>query len=208
MKIPKWALVTTVLFILAGAVTGGALWWLTARHAFAGLVQEPAAAAPDFSLVDETGQAFALSDLRGQWVLLAYGYTHCPDVCPATLNNLKNVKQALGPQADEVRVVFVSVDPERDTVDILKPYVHHFGADFKGLTGTPEAVAVAAQQYGVIYVKKESDSAAGYLVGHSAYTYLIDPEFRWRITYPFGVQPDDIAADIEYLMTHPLTGTE
>jgi protein SCO1/2 len=202
MPIPKWARLALIGLLVIGAGAAGALA-LWPRHTFSGVVLDPPASAPDFTLTDESGQAFTLSALRGQWVLLSYGYTSCPDVCPATLNNLKKVKQALGPLAEKVRVVFVSVDPERDTAAIMDEYVHHFGADFKGLTGAPDQVAAAAQGFGVKYAKKYVESANGYLVSHSAFVYLIDPDFRWRLSYPFGVAPEAMAADLQYLISHP-----
>lgn len=188
-----------LLALLVG-FAGVGLWVVFRPHTFAGEVLKPAVAAPDFALTDEAGQPFALSDLRGQWILLAYGYTTCPDVCPATLNILKRAKEELGPLAANVRVVFVSIDPERDTVAVMENFVHHFGADFKGLTGTPEEVAVAAKAYGAKYEKWDIQTAIGYLMKHSAFVYLIDPEFQWRVTFPFGVLPNEIAADLQYLM--------
>lgn len=192
-----------LIFILALGVglvgMGGAAWWLT-RHTFAGLVAEPPSPAADFTLTNSANQPTALSDLRGQWILLVYGYTYCPDVCPATLSTLRKVKAELGPQADRVRVVFVSVDPERDTPELLGQYVQQFGADFIGLTGSLEAVAQAANAYQVKYEKKVVASAAEYLVGHSAYVYLIDPQFRLRVTFPFGVKSAEITNDVQYLM--------
>lgn len=177
---------------------GYTLWQAAKPHTFAGV--GPTRPAADFTLTDEAGQSFTLSDLRGRWVLLAYGYTTCPDVCPATLNNLRQVKAALGEQAPQVQVVFVSVDPERDSVAVLAQYVQRFGADFKGLTGSPAEVALAAQAYDVKYKKQDIQTAVGYLVSHSAFVYLIDPDFQLRLTFPFGVKPAEIAADLQYLM--------
>ncbi len=202
MKPGKWIVIAgIVLLVIAGGIAG----WLklTDAHTFSGMVLNPPALAADFTLTDGSGQPFALSSLRGQWILLAYGYTSCPDVCPATLANLRQVKQALNPaEAEQVRVVFVTVDPERDTADIVKRYVAHFGADFIGLTGSPNDVATAAQAFGVKYEKKESMSAVGYLVNHSAYVYLIDPQFRWRLTFPFGARSQEIVSDLRYLISH------
>jgi protein SCO1/2 len=169
-------------------------------HTFSGVVSDRPQAAPDFRLTDESGRAFALSDEKGRWILLAYGYTTCPDVCPLTLAHLRDVKKAIGPNADQVAVVFVSVDPERDTVDVMRRYVRHFGDDFKGLTGTLDQVAIAAKAYGVKYEKQPLDSAAGYSVSHTAYVYLIDPHFKLRLTFPFGVKPEEMVADLKYLM--------
>lgn len=181
----------------------GVAWWAfqDRGHTFAGLVVNPPQPATDFTLTTRNDQAVALSDLRGQWVLLSYGYTHCPDVCPTTLAILKRAKESLGANSQNVRVVFVSVDPQRDTPDQTQQYVEHFGSDFVGLSGSPTAVATAAQSFGVIYEAKESESAAGYLVSHSAFVYLIDPQSRWRVTYPFGVTAPEIAADLNYLFT-------
>jgi len=197
----RWLVLSGVIAALAmAAVGGGALVELGHAHTFAGVVANPAAPAPDFTLVDETGQPFTLSSLRGQWILLTYGYTTCPDLCPATMANLREVKAELGPAASQVRVILATVDPDRDTVDVMRTYVHHFGADFKGLTGTTAQVAQAAQAYGVSYEKSPSPGAVGYAVNHSAFVYLLDPQFRLRVTYPFGVQAPEITADIQYLM--------
>jgi protein SCO1/2 len=189
--------------ILLSLVISGAVLALTryGTHTFSGQVFDPVHDAGDFQLTDEAGKPFALSDLRGEWILLTYGYTTCPDVCPLTLGNLKQVKAQLGSQAEHVRIVFVSVDPERDTPDVMQRYVRHFGDDLKGLTGSLASVALAARIFGVRYEKRASDSAVGYLVSHSAYVYLIDPRFRWRVTFPFGVRPDEIAGDLRYLMS-------
>ena len=163
--------------------------------------------APDFALTDENGQPFKLSDLRGKWILLAYGYTHCPDVCPLTLSRLRDVKKSIDADGDRVQVVFVTIDPERDSADIMQKYMGHFDQlfpqKFKGLTGSPQEIAQAAKAYNVKYEKKESTSAGGYSMGHTAEVYLIDPQFNWRMTFPFGVKAEEIAGDVQYLMQHP-----
>jgi protein SCO1 len=176
-------------------------------HQFSGVPPSPIGPAPDFALTDETGQPFNLSDLRGKWVLLAFGYTHCPDVCPLTLSHLRDVKKIVDPNGDQVQVVFVTIDPERDTADIMRQYVSHFDQQFpqkfKGLTGTPQEIAQAAQVYNVKYEKKESASAAGYAMSHTAEVYLIDPQFNWRMTFPFGIKAEEIAADLQYFRQNP-----
>lgn len=169
-------------------------------HTFAGVVGDPPPAAGDFTLIDQTGADFKLSDLTGKWVLLAYGYTHCPDVCPLTLSILRDVKKALGAQADQLAVVFVTIDPERDTAEIMGKYVAHFDPTFKALTGTPEQIAAAAKVYNVKYEKAASTAAVGYAMNHTAFIYLIDPQFRWRVTFPFGVKSAEITSDLQYLM--------
>jgi protein SCO1 len=180
---------------------------IACSHTFAGVAPNPIGPAPDFALTDENDQPFKLSDLRGKWVLLAYGYTHCPDVCPLTLSRLRDVKKTVDANGDKVQVVFVTIDPDRDTPDIMQQYVGHFDQQFnqkfKGLTGTAQEIAQAAKAYNVKYEKKESTSASGYSMGHTAEVYLIDPQFSWRMTFPFGVKAEEIAADLQYLMQNP-----
>lgn len=182
-------------------------WLVACTHNFSGVAPNPIGPAPDFTLIDETGRPFQLSDLRGQWILLAYGYTHCPDVCPLTLSYLRDVKQIVDPNGDRVQVVFVTIDPERDTPDSMRRYVGHFDKlfdqKFKGLSGTPEEIAAAAQLYHVKYEKKETGSADGYSMAHTAEVYLIDPQFNWRMTFPFGIKAEEIAADLQYFMQNP-----
>ncbi len=193
------------------------LWWIAlitiglllaaCSRAFAGVAPNPIGPAPNFALTDENGQPFKLSDLRGKWILLAYGYTHCPDVCPLTLSRLRDVKKTIDANGDQLQVVFVTIAPERDSSDIMQKYVSHFDQafpqKFKGLTGTPQEIAQAAKAYNVKYEKKASASAAGYSMGHTAEVYLIDPQFNWRLTFPFGVKAEEIAADLQYLIQHP-----
>lgn len=175
-------------------------FWTWNNHQFAGTLLDPTRPAPNFTLIDETQTPFELNQLKGKWVFLFFGYTSCPDICPATLSQMRQVEEQLGALAEQVEVVFISVDPERDTPEKLQEYVSHFGEDFKGLSGTSEQIAMVAQLYGVSYEKEESDSAIGYLVSHSAYLYLIDPHFEWRAIYPFGVSSTDIVADVRFLM--------
>jgi len=188
--------------LLVGWLVGSLAACASGAHTFSGVMSEPPQAARDFTLIDETGNPFRLSDLKGRWVLLAFGYTSCPDVCPLTLAHLRSVKTQIA-SADQVAVVFVSVDPERDTPDIMLKYVRHFGEDFKGLTGAKDQIDLAVNAYGAKYeIKKdEAESAAGYTVSHSAFVYLIDPQFQLRLTFPFGVTPKEIVSDLTYLMS-------
>lgn len=186
-----------------------AIGWLLAAcaHQFSGVSPNPIGPAPDFALIDENGQPFKLSDLQGKWILLAYGYTQCPDVCPLTLSHLRDVKQAIDPNGDQVQVVFVTIDPDRDTTGIMQQYVGHFDQQFaqkfKGLSGTPQAIAQAAQAYHVKYEKKDVKPDGSYTMGHTAEVYLIDPQFNWRMTFPFGIKAEEIASDVQYLRQNP-----
>lgn len=197
-KIRSWMFGLTALLVLA---LGG---WLGAPrlrpYVFHGMVMQSPQPAADFTLTGHMGQPVSLSDFRGQLVLLYFGYATCPDVCPTTLADLHRARQALGKRADEVQVLMVTVDPERDTVEVLADYMPHFDPSFVGLTGTPEQIAEIATYYGIYYERQESDSALGYLVDHTATVMLIDRDGYLRVVYPFGTQSEEIAADLEYVL--------
>lgn len=144
-------------------------------------------AAYDFTLTDNKGKPFRLSSQRGKVVLIFFGFVNCPDVCPTTLLELKKVYQALTPEERRrVQVVMISVDPERDTPEVLDKYVTFFDSSFIGLTGTPQQIAEVAKPYGVFYQKSEIKSAKQYNVDHTASTYLIDPKGALRLIYGNG----------------------
>ncbi len=153
----------------------------------------------DFTLTGSDGKPFEMSSLRGKTVLLFFGYTSCPDICPTTLGALAQAYRELGKDdagektADKVKTVFVSVDPEKDTPEKLREYLDYFAVPAVGLTGTPEQLAAVAKQYGASYERVESDSAAGYLIEHSTYLYLIDPVGRVRHLFRYGDKPEEIA---------------
>ena len=155
----------------------------------------------DFEMPSNTGENVKLSDFRGKPVLLFFGYTHCPDYCPTTLGEFKQIKKQLGEQGDDVAYVFVSVDGERDTPEVLNRYVTTFDPSFVGLQGTSANLQPIAKDYG-LYAKKntEAGSAAGYLVDHTVVTYLIDKQGQLRVFYPLGVQPSTIANDVETML--------
>lgn len=155
----------------------------------------------DFTLTGPAGTAISLQDYRGKVVLLYFGYTTCPDACPLTLGEMKQVLHLLGEKRPQVQPLFISFDPERDTPAHLRTYLAHFDPAFVGLTGNPEAIAQIAKQYQTLYVKQEVGSSAGYLFAHSSYLYLIDQQGRVRQRYRPGTAVQDIARDIEYLLT-------
>lgn len=166
------------------------------------LIQSPDPV-PDFTLLGHMGQMVSLNDFRGQLVVLYFGYTVCPDVCPTTLAELRRAREVLGQSADQVQVLMITVDPERDTAEVLADYVTHFDPTFIGLTGTPDEIAAVATYYGVFYERREEeDSALGYLVDHTATQMVIDQEGHLKVVYPFGTSAEDIAADLEYMITH------
>lgn len=168
---------------------------------FRGPVLEDPVTVPDFALTDQSGQPFRLSDQRGQVVLLFFGYTSCPDVCPTTLGIWRRVHQALGDDANQVKFVFVTVDPERDTPERLGMHVNAFNPDFVGLTGTPEELEAVYDLFGVIHEKDTSSGTAlGYLVSHTATTFVIDPEGLWRLRETYGTEAEDYVHDIQQLL--------
>lgn len=173
----------------------------SAAPAFRGTVLDPARPVEDFTLTDQQGETFQLSNQRGQVVVLFFGYTFCPDVCPTTLATWKKVHEALGEDADQVRFVFVTVDPARDTPERLGEHVERFNPDFVGLTGPVEALEAVYQTFGVFYEKDTaSESAAGYLVSHTASVFVLDTEGNWRLHHSFGTPVEDIVHDIRQLL--------
>jgi len=174
------------------------MWFATAlltlsmlMSATAANAQAPADIGGDFSLVDEHGQPFALTQLRGKLVLLFFGYTFCPDICPTELSNLVAVLDALGPEAQRVQGVFVSLDPQRDTPSVLNDYTRYFSQELIGLTGTPEQVAQVAEQYRVRYQRHEQPDGR-YSLDHSANLYVIDGQGRLAAVVPYGLPPEHV----------------
>ena len=168
---------------------------------FRGSVVAEPITVPDFVLTDENGETFRLSDQRGNVVLLFFGYTSCPDVCPTTLANWRKVHESLGDDAARVRFVFVTVDPERDSVERLGLHVNAFNPDFIGLTGTPEELQAVYDIFDVYYEKDTSSaSALGYLVNHTATTFVLDTEGIWRLRETYGTPSEDITHDIRQLL--------
>ncbi|MRN37459.1 SCO family protein [Neisseria sp. N95_16] len=156
----------------------------------------------DFEMTDGDGKPFKLSDLKGNVVVLSFGYTHCPDVCPTELLTYSDTLKQLGDDAKNVKVVFASVDPERDTPELIGKYAKQFHPDFIGITATEgQALPVIKQQYRVVSAKvNQKEGSANYLVDHTSGAYLIDKEGEVAIFSPYGTEPDAVAADIRTLL--------
>jgi protein SCO1/2 len=161
---------------------------------------EPYPTAPQIELIKMNGETFRLSDQKGKIVLLFFGYTSCPDVCPTTLAELKQVMDGMGNQAEQVQVVFVSVDPKRDTPEKIQQYVEHFNQKFIGLSGSTDELQIIWDNYGVFREEVESDSAFGYIVNHTARTYLIDADGNLRLSYGFQTPVEDMVSDLKILL--------
>jgi protein SCO1/2 len=154
----------------------------------------------ELSLTDQNGKPRTLADFRGKVVVLFFGYTHCPDVCPTTLAELSQVMKMLGSDADRVQVLFVTVDPERDTPAVLSQYVTAFDPRFLGLSGDAAATRRAAKEFKVFYEKHKGAAPGEYSVDHSAGTYVIDPEGRLRLFVGYGKADAGLARDIRTLL--------
>jgi protein SCO1 len=183
------------------------LWYMLAAPVvlasaqFAGHALVPPPPPMDFMLKAADGSEFRLSQQRGKVVLLSFGYTFCPDVCPTTLAELSQVRTRLGEAAKRVQVAFITLDPERDTPERLGIYTKAFDPTFIALTGSAEHLAQVQNMYGVIAEKEVvSGTSAGYLIAHSAYTYVIDPEGQLRLLFPFSISIEEMADDILQLM--------
>ena len=176
--------------------------WRYRPYNFHGMVMSSAEYAPNFTLISSaTGQPVSLRDFRGQVVLLYFGYTSCPDVCPATLADVAKALEILGRKADQVKLLWITVDPERDSPEIMEDYVKHFHPNFIGLTPrSPEETFAVATQYGIYYEKQYYGSQAGYLMDHTTTITLVDKQGYVRVIYPFGTAPTDLAADINYIL--------
>ncbi|SHK09810.1 protein SCO1/2 [Roseomonas rosea] len=149
-----------------------------------------------FTLVDGNGRRVTEADLRGKLALVFFGFTHCPDVCPTELQAIGQTMDMLGPQAEGVRPVFITVDPERDTPERMKDYVALFHPSITGLTGTPEQVAAAARAWRVYYNKVTPPGASEYLMDHSSFTYLMGRDGSLRSLFRPGVTPEEMATTI------------
>lgn len=174
-------------------------------HEFKGSTIDPPLPIPDFDLTAADGQPFHLSDIEGDLALIYFGYTFCPDFCPLTLSKVAEVLTTLETGRDNVQVLFISVDPERDTPDTMRTYLgrynDRYGTNFIGLTGEWEKLEAAMQPFGVYAAKEEATgSAAGYLVSHTASLFLVSPQREWILHYSFEAEAEDLRSDLAYLL--------
>lgn len=156
--------------------------------------------ARDFQLTDHNGQPRTLKDFRGKLVVLFFGYTQCPDVCPTSMTELAEAKKLLGPDGNKLQGLFVTVDPERDTPEVLKAYMANFDPTFLALRGTPEQLAEMAKEYKVYYKKAEGKTPASYTMDHSAASYVYDTEGRLRLYTRYGSGAQALASDLKLLL--------
>lgn len=197
--------------ILIGFLLGLLLGWLVIQLSadsgqsentrFHGSIIESPTLAADFTLASHSGEMVSLSDFNEQVVLLYFGYTYCPDVCPASMAQLARATGELtDKEKKQVQVAMVTVDPARDTKELMADYMSHFDPGFLGLTGTEEEIASAAKAFGVYYEKQAGGTETDYLVNHTASVFVIDKGGYLRMLYPFGTPGEDIASDLRLLV--------
>lgn len=155
---------------------------------------------PDFTLTNAQGQPVALHDFSDKVVLLYFGYTFCPDVCPTTMAELAKVQRQVDDEGRSLQVIMVSVDPQRDTPQVVQEYVSSFHPTFIGLSGTEAQIAAAAEPLGIYYEAQEGSAESGYVVDHTARVFLVDQQGELHLSYSFATPAEDIASDLRVLM--------
>lgn len=186
------SIIVTILVMIAGV-------YFLRPHTFHGTVIQSPEPSYDFTLTSVDGDV-SLSDFRGKIVLIYFGYTFCPDICPGTLGNVAQALRNMGTQADDVQLIMVSLDPERDTPEKLAEYMGHFHPSFIGVTGSKENLDEVAALYGIFYQKAEGSDATGYLIDHTATLMVLDREGYLKLVFPFGVTAEEIADDLKYMI--------
>ena len=157
--------------------------------------------AKGFALTDFNGRPRSLADYKGKVVVVFFGFTQCPDVCPTTMNEMAQVKKLLGTDGDKLQVVFISIDPERDTPEVLKAYMGSFDPTFTGLyAASPEALAALAKDFKIFYKKVDGKTPTSYSMDHTAASYVYDPQGRLRLYARYGIGPQAMADDIRLLL--------
>ena len=186
------------------AILAGAGVFLTAcskgKPEFRGVDISEVEYARDIPLPDHNGQQRSLKDFRGKVVVVFFGYTQCPDVCPTTMQEMAEVKKMLGPDGDRLQSIFVTVDPERDTPDMLKAYMGNFDPSFLALRGTPEQTAAVAKDFKIYFKKVDGKTPTSYTMDHSAGSYIYDTQGRLRVYYRYGSGVEALAADVRSLL--------
>lgn len=196
----KTLLVGLGAFLLIAIVAAGVLLFSEPAGFRGTTYAEPYPVAADIELKQADGSTFRLSDLRGKVVALFFGYTSCPDVCPTTMAELNQALEKMGDQADQVQVLYVTVDPERDSPERVQQYVSQFNPTFIGLSGSEAELAKVWNDYGVFREIVDGTSAAGYLVDHTARVTVIDQDGNLRLSFPFDTPVEDVVHDLKLLL--------
>jgi protein SCO1/2 len=189
----RTALLTLASSLLAGCAPEG-------KPQFKAVDITGADYARDFALPDADGRMRSIKDFQGKAVVVFFGYTQCPDVCPTTLAEIAEAKKLLGPDGSKVQGVFITVDPERDKPELLKAYMANFGPDFVALRGTPEQTAAVAKDFKVFYRRADGKTPGSYVMEHTAASYVYDPQGRLRLYVRYGSGADALLADVRQLL--------
>ena len=191
-----------LLFIMMAVIALGVLSEVVFRrpYSFHGTTISPPLPVTDFALQTANEEVFRLSEQKGKLILLFFGYTSCPDVCPVTLATFKQVYDDLGADAQLVRFVMITADPDRDTPERVAEYAAQFNPEFIGLSGDLVVLEQIWKELGVFVEKQESNSAAGYLVSHTASVYVLDQQGGLFMTFPYGTNATEIADDIRQIL--------
>lgn len=204
-----WQRRTTLMIVIAAllVVLAGGSAWAAGLVPFAnhgttvhGTTYDANTVAPDFKLEAAGNKPVSLSDYRGDVVLLYFGYTYCPDICPTTLATLARAREALGSKASKVQVIMITVDPQRDTPDRLNAYVQKFDPSFIGVSGTLDQIKQVASEYGIYFQAQEPNGDGGYAVDHTAAVIAIDGQGKQRLLESYGTTSDQFTADIKTLL--------
>jgi len=169
-------------------------------YTYRGTLIEPPLPMADFQLIDQHGADFRLSDLKGKLVLVFFGYTYCPDICPITLAEFKQIKENLAQQADKVRFLFITVDPQRDSPEVLAKHLQNFDPQFIGLTGPEEELARVWKQFGAYREIRQVEGSQNYLVDHTVRIYVLDAEQNLILTYSYDIGARILLEDIRHLL--------
>jgi protein SCO1/2 len=196
-----WARTALLMLALAGAsaLTACDQTRPAAQPVFRGTDITGAEYARTLSLPDQFGKPRSLSEFKGKVVLVFFGFTQCPDVCPSTLSELAQVKAALGEAGNRIQVLFVTLDPERDTPELLKAYMEGFDPSFIALRGTPEETAAAAKEFKLFYAKAPGKTPGSYSIDHTAGSYLFDTKGQVRLFNRYGSGAEALTADLKTL---------
>ena len=193
----KWQILVAVVFLLVGCSNNAESYTSQLR----GAVFEPPRSIADFSVASTTGEDFTLSQHRGQIILLYFGYRSCPDFCPTTFTELRRVYAELNEPADKLKVIFVTIDPERDTLETMRQYTQAFNEDFIGLRAEGQALQQLEDQFGVVAKRQVvGESALSYLFDHTASIFLIGPDGQLEAQYLYGTDYRDIVHDLRLML--------
>ena len=199
LHLPSTRLAGTV--ILAFSLLVGCTLLAPKPYVFHGMSFQDPVTAPDFTLIDQNHQTVSLRDFRGKIVLLFFGFTNCPDACPATLGTWSKVHDLLEEKGEHIRFIMITVDPERDTPERLAKHLSMFNSEFIGLSGSIAELEHLAQDYNAYFQKVDVGSAAGYLVNHTTLTYVVDLNGNLDLAHrSYEILPHELAEDLEYLL--------